>query len=122
LKKWVLLILCFLIVGSIAFFFMFFGCGFIAGTVRDPLELSEEEWNHVIRTNTTGTWLVSKAVCIRMRDSKRGGSVINIASIAGLNRGQLPGGIHYVASKTGVNAISKVMYVMCDLRTLANSF
>ncbi|KAJ6756504.1 ENOYL-(ACYL CARRIER) REDUCTASE [Salix purpurea] len=81
----------------------------VRGTVRDPLELSEEEWNHVLRTNTTGTWLVSKAVCIRMRDSKRGGSVINIASIAGLNRGQLPGGLHYVVSKTGVNAVSKVM-------------
>ncbi|CAK7340257.1 unnamed protein product [Dovyalis caffra] len=83
----------------------------VRGSVRHPLELPEEEWNHVVRTNTTGTWLVSKAVCIRMRDSKRGGSVINIASIAGLNRGQLPGGIHYVASKTGVNSLSKVMAI-----------
>lgn len=86
----------------------------MAGSVKDPLELSEDEWNHVMRTNLTGTWLVSKSVCIRMRDSKRGGSVINIASITGLNRGQLPGGVAYAASKSGVNSMTRVtIYILC---------
>ncbi|CAA0832864.1 NAD(P)-binding Rossmann-fold superfamily protein [Striga hermonthica] len=44
-----------------------------------------------------------------MRDSKNGGSVINISSISGLERGQLPGGLAYVCSKTAVNAMTKVM-------------
>lgn len=81
----------------------------VRGTVKTPLDLSEKEWNHVIRTNLTGTWLVSKYVCARMRDANQGGSVINVSSIVGVNRGQLPGGCAYVSSKTGVNAMTKVM-------------
>ncbi|ESW17478.1 hypothetical protein PHAVU_007G242900 [Phaseolus vulgaris] len=81
----------------------------IRGTVKSPLELSEEEWNHSFRTNLTGTWLVSKSVCKRMRDAQRKGSIINIASIAGLNRGQLPGSAAYSSSKAGVNILTKVM-------------
>ncbi|XP_008808086.1 3-oxoacyl-[acyl-carrier-protein] reductase FabG-like [Phoenix dactylifera] len=81
----------------------------IRGGVYSPLDWSEEEWNHVITTNLTGLWLVSKYVCRQMRDAKQKGSVINISSIGGINRGQLPGGIAYTASKAGVNAITKVM-------------
>ncbi|KAH7511724.1 uncharacterized protein LOC107431567 [Ziziphus jujuba] len=81
----------------------------IRGNVRSPLELSEEEWNQVIKTNLTGSWLVSKYVCIHMRDADQGGSIINISSIAGLNRGQLPGGAAYVSSKAALNSLTKVM-------------
>ena len=79
------------------------------GNVRSPLELSEEEWNHVIKTNLTGNWLVSKYIGIRMRDAERGGSIINISSVAGLDRGQLPGSAAYAASKAGLNILTKVM-------------
>ncbi|KAG1327222.1 3-oxoacyl-[acyl-carrier-protein] reductase FabG-like [Cocos nucifera] len=81
----------------------------VRGGVYSPLDWSEEEWNHIITTNLTGLWLVSKYVCRQMRDAKQKGSVINISSIGGINRGQLPGGIAYTASKAGVNAITKVM-------------
>ena len=60
-------------------------------------------------TNLTGTWLVTKHVCRRMRDAKVKGSVISISSIAALDRGQLPGAAGYVASKSGVNALTKVI-------------
>ncbi|KAM6548070.1 hypothetical protein CsatB_019746 [Cannabis sativa] len=83
----------------------------IRGNVRSPLDLSEEEWNNVMKTNLTGTWLVSKYVCIQMRDKGHGGSVINISSIAGLSRGQLPGAAAYASSKAGVNTLTKVMAV-----------
>ncbi|KAJ4837148.1 hypothetical protein Tsubulata_015888 [Turnera subulata] len=79
------------------------------GNVKNPLELSEEEWNQVMRTNLRGTWLVAKHVCMHMREGKRGGSVINISSIDGLNRGHLPGAMGYAASKSGVNTMTKVM-------------
>ncbi|GKD08227.1 3-oxoacyl-[acyl-carrier-protein] reductase FabG-like protein [Tanacetum coccineum] len=79
------------------------------GSVHNPLDLSEEEWDSTMTTNLTGTWLVSKYVCIHMRDAKQGGSIINISSIAGLNRGQLPGGLAYSASKTGVVTLTKIM-------------
>ncbi|KAL3651697.1 hypothetical protein CASFOL_004699 [Castilleja foliolosa] len=81
----------------------------IRGRVHTPLDLSLEEWNDNIRTNLTGTWLVSKYICVRMRDAKQSGSVINISSIGGLERGQLPGGLAYVCSKTAINAMTKVM-------------
>ncbi|KAM7529976.1 hypothetical protein LguiB_033386 [Lonicera macranthoides] len=81
----------------------------VRGRLHSPLDLSEEEWNNIFRTNLTGSWLVSKYVCIRMRDANHGGSIINISSIAGLNRGQLPGGLAYASSKAGVNTMTKVM-------------
>ncbi|XP_077209853.1 uncharacterized protein LOC143845414 [Tasmannia lanceolata] len=81
----------------------------IRGNVKSPLDLSEEEWNNVLRTNLTGSWLVSKHVCKRMRDAHLRGSIINISSIAGLNRGQLPGGLAYASSKAAVNTMTRVM-------------
>ena len=80
----------------------------IAGRVHTPLDLSEEEWNNIIKTNLTGTWLVSKYVCIHMRDAKRGGCVINISSIVGLDRGQLPGALAYASAKVAINTMTKV--------------
>lgn len=81
----------------------------VPGAVNSPLDWSEEEWSNNIRTNLTGTWLVSKHVCKRMCDAKQKGCVINISSIGGIDRGHLPGGIAYSASKTGANAITKVI-------------
>lgn len=44
-----------------------------------------------------------------MRDANHGGSLINISSIAGLNRGQLPGGLAYASAKTALNVMTKVL-------------
>lgn len=46
-----------------------------------------------------------------MQDANQKGSVINIASIAGLARGQLPGGIAYTVSKTGINSMTRVIFL-----------
>ncbi|KAL2318300.1 hypothetical protein Fmac_032176 [Flemingia macrophylla] len=81
----------------------------VRGSVKSPLKLSEEEWDHVFKTNLTGCWLVSKYVCKRMCDARIKGSIINISSTAGLNRGQLPGAVAYASSKAGVNMLTKVM-------------
>ncbi|CAI9782869.1 unnamed protein product [Fraxinus pennsylvanica] len=81
----------------------------VRGRVHTPLDLSEEEWNQIMKTNLNGTWLVSKYVCTRMRDTKQGGSVINISSITGLRRGQLPGALAYACSKVAVNIMTEVM-------------
>lgn len=87
----------------------------ITGTVKTSLELSEEEWDQVMGTNLKGSWLVSKYVCTHMRDSKRGGSVISISSISGIERGQLPGGLAYAASKAGINTLTKVYVYLYGL-------
>ncbi|KAG2325704.1 hypothetical protein Bca52824_008432 [Brassica carinata] len=83
----------------------------IRGNVKTCLDLSEDEWDRVFRTNLTGPWLVSKYVCSLMRDTKRGGSVINVSSVAGLHRGALPGGLAYACSKTGVHTMTRMMAV-----------
>jgi len=83
----------------------------VRGTIKSALDLSEDEWNNTVRTNLTGTWLVSKYVCSLMRNANMGGSVIDISSIVGLDRGQLPGCAAYTASKTGVNALMKIMAI-----------
>lgn len=81
----------------------------IRGNVNSPLDISEEEWNNNLKTNLTGSWLVSKYVGMRMRDAKNGGSIINISSIVSLSRGQSPGAVAYVSSKSGLSAMTKVM-------------
>ncbi|XP_043692249.1 3-oxoacyl-[acyl-carrier-protein] reductase FabG-like [Telopea speciosissima] len=81
----------------------------VRGSVNSSLNLSEEEWNNTIGTNLTGSWLVTKYVCRRMRDANLKGSVTNISSIAGLNRGVLPGATAYATSKAGLNTLTKIM-------------
>lgn len=82
---------------------------FHTGRVFTPLDMDEDEWNEVIATNLTGTWLVSKYVCRKMRDGGGGVSIINISSIAGLDRTHVPGGLAYAASKSAINSITKVI-------------
>ncbi|KAL3637126.1 hypothetical protein CASFOL_019425 [Castilleja foliolosa] len=81
----------------------------VRGSVHSPLNLTEDEWNNTVRTNMRGTWLVSKFTCNLMREARRGGSVINISSIGGLNRVQYPGGFVYDASKIAINSMTKSM-------------
>uniref|UniRef100_A0A7C8YL36 3-oxoacyl-[acyl-carrier-protein] reductase n=2 Tax=Opuntia streptacantha TaxID=393608 RepID=A0A7C8YL36_OPUST len=81
----------------------------VRGTIKSSLDITEDEWNSTLRTNLTGSWLVSKSVCTRMREAKIAGSVINISSISGLNRGQFTGAAAYVASKAALDQLTKVM-------------
>ncbi|KAF3651375.1 putative omega-6 fatty acid desaturase, endoplasmic reticulum isozyme 2-like [Capsicum annuum] len=82
----------------------------LRGSVNSSLKLTEEEWEHTFKTNLRGGWLVSKYVCRRMRDAKQGGgSIINISSILGLNRGLLPGSVAYSSSKMALDMVTKIM-------------
>lgn len=73
------------------------------------MELTEEEWNNTYNTNLRGAWLVSKYVCKHMIDAKQGGgSVINITSMAGLNRVVVPGTTAYASSKMALDMVTKV--------------
>ncbi|KAL0359640.1 UNVERIFIED_CONTAM: putative oxidoreductase [Sesamum angustifolium] len=58
----------------------------VRGQKRSSLEITEEEWNQVLKTNLIGTWQVTKYVASRLRSAERRGSIINISSITGLNR------------------------------------
>jgi NAD(P)-dependent dehydrogenase (short-subunit alcohol dehydrogenase family) len=71
------------------------------------LEMRLEQWNKVIETNLTATFLFSQAVGRHMVPQRKG-KIINIASVAGL-RGASPElqAIGYHASKGGVIAFTK---------------
>lgn len=81
----------------------------VRGGIKSSLELCESEWNNVLRTNLTGSWLVSKYVGLRMVAAVQEGCIINISSTGGLNRTLTHGLLAYGCSKTGVNHMTKVM-------------
>jgi 3-oxoacyl-[acyl-carrier protein] reductase len=76
-----------------------------AGIARDkPLVLmSEDDWDRVIRINLKGVFTCTKTTVRHML--KKGGSIVNIASIAGLMGN--PGQANYAASKAGIVGFTK---------------
>ena len=77
-----------------------------AGITRDNLilRMSEEEWDQVLSVNLKGAFNATKAVARGMM-KRRGGSIVNIASVIGLmgNAGQA----NYAASKAGLMGLTK---------------
>jgi gluconate 5-dehydrogenase len=80
-----------------------------AGTSWGALveDMTLEQWNKVIETNLTGTFLFSQAVG-KVMISQRRGKIINIASVAGM-RGSPPrfSAIGYSSSKAGIIMFTK---------------
>jgi 3-oxoacyl-[acyl-carrier protein] reductase len=77
-----------------------------AGLTRDTLlvRMSDEDWRAVIDTNLGGIFNTCRAV-VRGMIRRRGGSIVNVASIVAL-RGN-PGQTNYSASKAGVIGFTK---------------
>jgi len=65
-----------------------------------------EQWNKVIETNLSGTFLFSQAVGKTMI-ARRRGKIINMASVAGLRGSSKLNAIGYSASKGGVISFTK---------------
>ncbi|XP_057770433.1 uncharacterized protein LOC130990223 [Salvia miltiorrhiza] len=81
----------------------------VNGPKKISLELPEKEWENVVKTNLKGSWVVSKYIGARMRDSGNGGSIINISSVLGLNRAQYRNSVSYSSSKAGLDSMTRVM-------------
>ncbi len=77
-----------------------------AGVVRDNLLLTMDgdDWDSVIHTNLSGVYNCIKPIARHMLRN-RGGSIINLSSIAGSKPGK--GHCNYAASKGGVEAMTK---------------
>lgn len=77
-----------------------------AGITRDNLilRMNEEQWDQVLDTNLKSVFNYSKAVAKPMMRN-RGGSIINISSVVGLNGNA--GQSNYAASKAGIIGFTK---------------
>jgi 3-oxoacyl-[acyl-carrier protein] reductase len=79
-----------------------------AGITRDNLllRMKKEEWDQVIATNLTGTYLCTQAVLKPML-KQRSGRIVNVTSVVGLtgNAGQA----NYAASKAGIIGFTKAV-------------
>ena len=77
-----------------------------AGLTRDNLvmRLSDDDWDTVMNANLRGAFAAIRAVSRGMM-KKRGGRIINMASVVGLNGNK--GQANYAASKAGLIALTK---------------
>jgi NAD(P)-dependent dehydrogenase (short-subunit alcohol dehydrogenase family) len=67
---------------------------------------SDEDWNHVLAVNLTGTFFVSRAALVPLRRAG-GGSIVNIGSALGLVARKDRAA--YCAAKTGVSGLTRAM-------------
>lgn len=75
------------------------------------LDMEENEWEEIVRTNLFGPYYISRAVVPGMVE-KNGGDIINVSSTAGLKGGAVTSA--YSASKSGLIGLSESM--MFELR------
>ncbi len=81
-------------------------CAGIYANSKPFYELSSKEWDNVIGTNLTGTFLISKYAAQRMIQQKSG-KIVNISCIR--SRIFRPNMAEYAASKAGVVALTSSM-------------
>ncbi len=72
------------------------------------LEIGLEEYERVMRVNTTGAWLCSQAVIPAML-RQGSGCIVNVSSVAGQRGGGLLGTAAYSTSKGAVIALTKAL-------------
>ena len=77
----------------------------IEGNWMPIAEQSEEDWDRVIDINLKGVWLCLKYEIQQMLKQGGGGTIVNMASVAGLMGSA--GAATYCASKHGVMALTK---------------
>jgi NAD(P)-dependent dehydrogenase (short-subunit alcohol dehydrogenase family) len=73
------------------------------------LDLPEDRWDDVIRTNLKGCFLNTQAAARLMKEGGRGGAIVNIGS--GCNKLAFPRLVDYTASKGGIEQLTKVAAV-----------
>jgi NAD(P)-dependent dehydrogenase (short-subunit alcohol dehydrogenase family) len=75
--------------------------------ISDSLDLSFDEYDRVLRVNLSGTFYCAQQAGRQMRDARRGGSIVNVASVAGIDA--VPSRAAYCSSKFGVIGLTQTM-------------
>ena len=73
----------------------------------DFLDLAEEDFDRVLRTNLKGPFLVGQAAAREMVKSSTGGSIINLSSVNAVMA--IPNQTPYTVAKGGINQLTRVM-------------
>lgn len=68
-------------------------------------EIGAAEWRGLMATNLDGVFLLTREFAARWQAAGRGGAVVNVASIEGLD--PAPGHAHYAASKAGLLMLTR---------------
>ena len=71
------------------------------------VELSEEEWRRVLATNLDAVFYWAQEAARRMLAAGKGGAIVNIASVLGLNVDK--GVVAYATAKAGVIQLTKAL-------------
>ena len=69
-----------------------------------PMAEAVRNWDEVIAANLTGSFLMIMAAAPHL--TRPGGRIINMSSIGAFRGGRKPGGMAYVAAKSGVHALT----------------
>ncbi|MEA2836480.1 MAG: hypothetical protein QOD89_1030 [Bradyrhizobium sp.] len=79
-----------------------------AGIVKAQplLDIEEQDFDRLVNVNLKGTFNICQSV-LEPFEVQRGGSLVNVASVAAQRGGGLVGGAHYAASKGGVISLTK---------------
>ena len=88
-----------------------------AGVIRDHIlpMLEEADVRHVLDTNVTGTFNMTRAVVPHLISQRRG-KIVNISSVAGDKGGR--GQTNYAASKGAINAFTRALAVELAPRSI----
>jgi gluconate 5-dehydrogenase len=74
---------------------------------KDVFATTREEWDRIIATNLTGTWLTNRAVG-RYLVAQRSGTIVNVSSVYADRVGPLPESAYYSA-KAGIANLTRAM-------------
>lgn len=79
-----------------------------AGVVKSQsfLAIEEKDYDFIVDINMKGTFNLTK-VAVDYFVGRKGGAIVNVASVAAQRGGGLVGGAHYAASKGGVISLTK---------------
>ena len=80
-----------------------------AGIRRDNVlfMMSDDEWHKVLDTTLNGFFYVTRRLLKHMMPRKRGGRIVNVASLSGLKG--LPGQANYSAAKAAIIGATKAL-------------
>jgi NAD(P)-dependent dehydrogenase (short-subunit alcohol dehydrogenase family) len=78
---------------------------------KATVDLSKSEWDSVIAVNQSAVFLCARAAARHMLKDKRGGAIVNVASIMGFSGGGLYPNISYQASKGAVVNLTRALAI-----------